>query len=95
MATVMMQRTKQPLSTDRFAGFVRDFRSFLGDQAGASFVITALTFPVILGLAGLGLDATMWYQDKRQNQTIVDNAAVAGTIALSRDAALTQSALET
>jgi hypothetical protein len=91
----MTQRTKQPLSTDRFAGFVRDLGSLLGDQSGASFVITALAFPVILGMAGLGLDAAMWYQDKRENQTLADNATVAGTIALSRDATLTKAALET
>ncbi len=30
-------------------------KRFLGDQPGASFVITALAFPVIIGFAGLGL----------------------------------------
>jgi Flp pilus assembly protein TadG len=73
----------------------RVLSTFLGDQSGANFVITALAFPVILGTAGLGLDATMWYQDKRDNQTLADNATVAGTIALSRDATITTAALET
>jgi Flp pilus assembly protein TadG len=79
----------------RLAACSHRFISFAGDQSGASFVITALAFPVILGFAGLGLDAAIWYQDKRHNQTIADNAAVAGTIALSRDAGITNTALET
>jgi Flp pilus assembly protein TadG len=91
----MTDTTNLPRLGNRLANFARDLSSFSGDQAGASFVIAALSFPVLLGMAGLGLDATMWYQDKRHNQTIVDNAAVAGTIALSRDADITQSALET
>ena len=70
---------------DPQAGFARKLGGFLRDHAGASFTITALSFPVLLGMAGLGLDAVTWYQDKRQNQTIADNAAVAGTIALSRN----------
>jgi hypothetical protein len=77
------------------ADVARDLAGFLGDQAGASFVITALSFPVLLGLAGLGLDAAAWYADKRVNQTIADAAAVAGTVALSRDPGLSQSQLET
>jgi Flp pilus assembly protein TadG len=69
--------------------------TFLGDQAGTSFILAGLTFPVLLGMAGLGVDVVMWYQDKRHNQTLADNAAVAGTIALSRDATLTKTAIET
>ena len=82
--------TRRKTLTTRWAGIGR----FLGDQAGASFVITALSFPVILGFAGLGLDAAMWYADKRQNQTIADSAAVAGRIALSRDSGISASDLE-
>jgi hypothetical protein len=68
--------------------------SFLGDQTGASFLMAALSFPVLLGMAGLGLDAIAWYQDKRHNQTIADNAAVAGTIAATRNPSITQAELE-
>jgi Flp pilus assembly protein TadG len=78
----------------RIGQISRGLDGFLGDQAGASFIITALTFPVLMGLAGLGLDAATWYADKRLNQTIADAGAVAGTIALSRDAGLSQSDLE-
>jgi Flp pilus assembly protein TadG len=84
-----LETPREPLT-----GCARSFGRFLRDQAGASFVITALSFPVILGFAGLGLDATMWYMGKRQNQTIADSAAVAGRIALSRDASLSQGDLE-
>jgi len=79
---------------DRPAGFARDLGEFLGEQTGASFVMAALAFPVLLGMAGIGLDAVSWYQDKRQNQTIADNAAVAGTIALSRNPDISQTDLE-
>ena len=91
----MTDTTNLPRLGDRLANFARDLSSFVGDQAGASFVIAALSFPVLLGMAGLGLDAVTWYQDKRHNQTLADNAAVAGTIALSRDATITQGELET
>ncbi|MDH3918852.1 MAG: pilus assembly protein TadG-related protein [Rhodospirillales bacterium] len=90
-----MTRTKtHETGRDRLAECGRRLGRFLSDQAGASFVITALAFPVVLGMAGLGIDAAMWYQDKRQNQTIADNAAVAGRIALSRDAGISLSDLE-
>jgi len=79
---------------DRWTACGRQAKRFLGDQAGTSFIITALAFPVVLGFAGLGIDAAMWYADKRQNQSIADNAAVAGTVALSRDPGLSLSDLE-
>ena len=58
---------------DRWSDCARQVKRFLGDQAGTSFVITALSFPVVLGFAGLGVDAAMWYADKRQNQTVAVN----------------------
>jgi hypothetical protein len=91
----MTQSAKRSRLEGRLTQIARELGGFLGDQAGASFVITALSFPVILGLAGLGLDAASWYADKRLNQTIADAAAVAGTVALSRNSSLTQDQLET
>lgn len=79
---------------DRLAGGARALSGFLANQTGASFVVTALAFPVILGMAGIGVDAVLWYMDKRQNQTIADNGAVAGTIALSRDGNISLSDLK-
>ena len=37
----------------------RQLRVFFGSQGGASFVVTALTFPVLLGMAGLGIDGQL------------------------------------
>jgi hypothetical protein len=91
----MKQAAKRPRLGGRLSDCAGHLGGFLGDQAGASFVVTALTFPVLLGLAGLGLDGAAWYADKRVNQTIADNAAVAGTVALSRNPGLSQSQLET
>lgn len=80
---------------NRWSGCIRQAKRFLSEQAGTSFVISALSFPVVLGFAGLGVDAAMWYADKRQNQTVADSAAMAGTIALSRDPGIGLSELET
>jgi len=70
---------------ERMAGRASALAAFLRDQAGASFIIVALAFPVVLGAAGIGVDAVLWYMDKRENQTLADNGAVAARIALSRD----------
>lgn len=67
---------------------------FAGEQSGASFLFAALALPIILGAAGLGFDATIWYLTKRQNQSIADNAVLAATVALTRDPGASQSALE-
>jgi Flp pilus assembly protein TadG len=63
----------------------RSLGNFPGDQAGGTVILTALAFSVLLGFAGLGVDGILWYANKRHNQTVADNAAVAGTIALTRD----------
>jgi Flp pilus assembly protein TadG len=90
----MTHARKETRLRDRLTGTTRSLSAFLGNQAGASFVIAALTFPVLLGAAGIGVDAVLWYMDKRQNQTVADNAAVAATIAYTRDGSLSQSKLE-
>jgi hypothetical protein len=76
----------------------RQVRGFLGDRSGTSLIFTALTFPVLLGMAGLGFDATLWYMERRQNQSIADNASLAGVMALTAPggdlAAATQAALD-
>jgi hypothetical protein len=70
---------------DLLAGGARALGNVLGNQAGGMLMFTAIAFPVLLGMAGLGVDAALWYANKRHNQTVADNAALAGTIALTRD----------
>jgi len=35
-------------------------------------------FPVVVGILGLGIEAGIWWQVKRQNQAIADVAAYSG-----------------
>jgi Flp pilus assembly protein TadG len=90
----MTHARKETRLRDRLTGSTRSLTAFLANQAGASFIITALAFPVVLGMAGLGVDGVLWYMDKRENQTVADNAAVAATIALSRDPGISDADLE-
>ena len=75
-----------------------DCRRFLTDlvqdRSGASMIFTALALPVILGMAGLGFDSAIWYMEKRQNQTVADNAALTATMELNRDPTLTEEELK-
>ncbi len=50
--------------------------AFLHGQSGAALIYTALMLPMLLGAAGLGVDATLWYLDKRVMQNVADGTAV-------------------
>lgn len=47
------------------------------DQSGAIAVIYALVLPVLLGLAGLAIEGSNWYQSSRSMQNAADEAALA------------------
>lgn len=64
------------------AGAWRAGISFARDAVGAVLIWVALGTPVFLGIAGLGLDASMWFMERRVMQSAVDMAAVAATHAL-------------
>jgi Flp pilus assembly protein TadG len=53
-------------------------RRYFASDSGSILPIAALLFPVILGLAGLAVDASNWLMTKRQMQAAADAAAVAG-----------------
>ena len=57
-------------------------RRFTKDDRGAIAIIIALSLPVIIGIMGLGVDATNWYLSKRKSQTAVDAAALSGVLTL-------------
>jgi Flp pilus assembly protein TadG len=65
-------------------GMVTD-RNFLGrlraDNAGNVLMIGAITLPMLLGAAGLGLDTVQWTLTQRQLQRGADSAAIAGAYA--------------
>lgn len=48
-----------------------------GDRRGSMVVLTALMMPVVMGFSALGVDATAWYMQRRNLQTVADAAAVA------------------
>jgi len=51
-------------------------RKFLKDESAGALTLTAVLMPMILGFAGMGLDATGWYMHKRSVQNLVDMAAI-------------------
>jgi hypothetical protein len=56
--------------------------SFCRNKSGGILTITAFALPAILGLSGLGLDASTWYLERRVMQTALDAAALDATHAM-------------
>jgi Flp pilus assembly protein TadG len=52
-------------------------------RRGSVSVVVALTLPIVLGVAALGLDAGLLYLQRRQAQSAADAGALAGAYALS------------
>ena len=50
-------------------------KRLLSDRRGGVAVMTALSLTSLLGFAGLGTEATMWYVTKRNMQGATDAAA--------------------
>jgi hypothetical protein len=47
------------------------------DRKGGVYTLTAVMMPAVLGFSALGVDASLWYLDRRELQTVADNASVA------------------
>jgi Flp pilus assembly protein TadG len=69
-----MKRTSDPSRAAR--GYPGAWRLLWRERRGATAVIVAISAPIILAMAGLGIDAGWWYTIKRQNQSAADAAAV-------------------
>jgi hypothetical protein len=54
---------------------------FARDESGTYLVVSALTMPILLGVAGLGTEAAMWLHDQRALQGAVDGAALTAATA--------------
>src|SRR5260221_9995964 len=50
-------------------------RDALGDRSGATAIVIGLALTGMLGFAGLGTEAAMWYFTKRDMQSAADAAA--------------------
>lgn len=58
----------------------KPLREILRDRSGAAAVIVGLAMPVLAGMGLLGVDAAVWYSERRNLQTAVDAAALAGAL---------------
>ena len=57
----------------------REFRSLISDERGSYLALIAFVLTGVMGFAGMGIDLSMWYQEKRSTQNMADAAAVAAT----------------
>ncbi|HXV29445.1 MAG TPA: pilus assembly protein TadG-related protein, partial [Sinorhizobium sp.] len=57
-------------------------RAFGADRKGATAIIFAVSLPVLVGGAGLGVEVGYWHLSQRELQTAADLAANAGAVAL-------------
>ncbi len=61
---------------DGGVGAARARHGLWPDRSGATAVMVALSTPILLAIAGLGVDAGFWFAIKRQNQSAADAAAL-------------------
>jgi hypothetical protein len=59
------------------------FARLVGDRAGATVVMMAISLSGIAGVAGLGTEAASWYTAKRTMQGAADSAAAAAALAVA------------
>lgn len=55
----------------------RFFRRYRKDDSGSIMPLTAILLPVIIGMAGVGIDLSAWSMSQRNLQTAADAAAIA------------------
>lgn len=59
----------------------RLFRRVLADRKGAAAIAVGLSLPVVAGFGLLGVDASVWYSERRDLQTAADAAALSAALA--------------
>ncbi|NQV83724.1 MAG: hypothetical protein HQ494_07880 [Rhodospirillales bacterium] len=69
---------RQPVRCRALIGKSGLLRRFSGNQRGIIIVMFALMLPVIIGFIGLGVEVAHWFSEKRDMQSAVDAAALAG-----------------
>ena len=70
----------------------QELLSLIKDEEGSYVALTAFLLVGILGFAGMGIDISMWYQEKRTTQNMADAAAVAAAHVSQRGGDLTDQA---
>ncbi len=66
----------------RAAAVGRNPCSLFKDQAGGVLAAVGIVLPVVIAFAGLGVDLTHWYSQRRAMQNMADGAAIAATHAV-------------
>ena len=51
---------------------------FIRDESGGMITLTAFMLPMIFGFAGMGIDVTSWYMERRLLQNMADMGALEG-----------------
>ncbi len=69
-----------------------EFKRLISNEEGSYVALVAFLLVGILGFAGMGIDMSMWYQEKRTTQNIADAAAVAAAHVSQRGGDLTEQA---
>ena len=59
-------------------------RRFAADEGGSMVVYAATLAPVLIGAAGLAVDATSWHAQSRMVRTMADSAAMAAALEIAR-----------
>ncbi len=75
----------------------RAWTRFCREEAGTIIAPLAIMMPILIGMAGLGIDIGSWYNGKRLAQAAADAAARAGAlelVRLSSESVIRQAALE-
>ena len=57
-------------------------RRIVGDRRGNAGIVIAAGFPLLIGAAGLAVDAVQWVMQRREVQAAADGAALAGVYGL-------------
>ena len=60
--------------------FVSLLHRFVADRSANTAIMFALSLPVLVGMAGLGVETGYWYFKQRELQTAADVAAIAGAV---------------
>lgn len=79
----MRVRKQRPMTNG--AGIWARVCELAKDKSGASALILGLSMPALVGLAGLGVDASMWMSTHREHQNIADSAALAAAFERAYD----------
>jgi len=63
---------------------MENFKDWKADRRGSVSLMTGLTLPILIGIAGLAVETSLWNIEKNRAQTAADFAAHAAAIELAK-----------